>query len=79
MKRLGYTNYVAQGGDWGNAISEIMGLIAPPELLSIHTNMPAAVPAEISKALASGTPPSNRSIDEKNGYWFSLKNAEGVR
>ena len=54
MKRLGYKKYVAQGGDWGNAVSETMALIAPPELLGIHTNMPATVPADISKALASG-------------------------
>ncbi|HXQ39306.1 MAG TPA: alpha/beta hydrolase, partial [Anaerolineales bacterium] len=68
MKRLGYTRFVAQGGDWGNAVSEIMGLMAPPELLGIHTNMPAAVPAEISKALATDTPPSGLSADEKNAY-----------
>ena len=68
MKRLGYDKFVAQGGDWGNAVSEIMGLIAPPELLAIHTNMPAAVPAEISKALASGAIPSGLSADEKNAY-----------
>jgi pimeloyl-ACP methyl ester carboxylesterase len=47
MRRLGYKKYVAQGRDWANAISEIMGLIAPPELLAIHTNMPATVPADI--------------------------------
>ena len=68
MKRLGYDKFVAQGGDWGNAVSETMALIAPPELLGIHTNMPAAVPAEISKALASGTAPSGLSADEKNAY-----------
>jgi len=68
MKRLGYKKYVAQGGDWGNAVSEIMALMAPPELLGIHTNMPATVPAEISKALASGTVPDSLSADEKNAY-----------
>jgi pimeloyl-ACP methyl ester carboxylesterase len=69
MKRLGYKKYVAQGGDWGNAISEIMGLMAPPELLGIHTNMPATVPADISKALASGGPmPEGLSADEQNAY-----------
>lgn len=68
MSRLGYKRFVAQGGDWGNAISETMALIAPPELLGIHTNMPATVPAEISKAMASGTPPSGLSADEKNAY-----------
>ena len=69
MKRLGYKKYVAQGGDWGNAISEIMALMAPPELLGIHTNMPAAVPTEISNALASGGPmPTGLSADEQNAY-----------
>jgi len=69
MKRLGYNKYVAQGGDWGNAVSEIMALMAPPELLGIHTNMPATVPAEISKALASGSqPPAGLSADELNAY-----------
>ena len=52
MKRLGYTQFVAQGGDWGNAVSEQLGLQAPPELLGISTNMSATVPAEIGKALA---------------------------
>jgi pimeloyl-ACP methyl ester carboxylesterase len=68
MKRLGYKKFVAQGGDWGNAVSETMALIAPPELLGIHTNMPATVPADITKALASGTMPDNLSDDEKNAY-----------
>ena len=68
MRRLGYKRYVAQGGDWGNAVSENMALIAPPELLAIHTNMPAAEPVEISKALASGTMPDGLSADEKNAY-----------
>jgi pimeloyl-ACP methyl ester carboxylesterase len=68
MKRLGYKRYVAQGGDWGNAVTEIMGLMAPPELLAIHTNMPATEPADISKALASGTMPDGLSADEKNAY-----------
>ena len=68
MKRLGYKKYVAQGGDWGNAISEIMALIAPPELLAIHTNMPATVPQSIDIALASGTIPPDLTADEKNAY-----------
>jgi pimeloyl-ACP methyl ester carboxylesterase len=68
MKRLGYKKYVAQGGDWGNAVTEIMGLMAPPELMAIHTNMPATEPADISKALASGTMPDGLSADEKNAY-----------
>jgi pimeloyl-ACP methyl ester carboxylesterase len=69
MKRLGYTQYVAQGGDWGNAVSEQMALLAPPELLGISTNMAATVPAEIAKALSSGAPPpSNLSADERNAW-----------
>jgi pimeloyl-ACP methyl ester carboxylesterase len=69
MKRLGYTKFVAQGGDWGNAISEIMALQAPPELLGISTNMPATVPPEIAKALALGSaPPSTLTTDEKRAW-----------
>ena len=69
MQRLGYTKYVAQGGDWGNAISETMALIAPPGLLGIHTNMAATVPADITKALGSGGPmPAGLSEDEQIAY-----------
>ena len=52
MNRLGYPRYVAQGGDWGNAVTEQMALLKPPGLLGIHTNMPATVPPDVSKALA---------------------------
>jgi pimeloyl-ACP methyl ester carboxylesterase len=65
MKRLGYTRFVAQGGDWGDAISEQMALQAPQELLAIHVNMPATVPAEIAKALKDGTPLPDLSPEEK--------------
>ena len=69
MKRLGYTRYVAQGGDWGAIVTEQMGVQAPPELLGIHTNMAGAVPPEIDKALQSGAPaPSGLSADEKRAY-----------
>ena len=69
MKRLGYTRFVAQGGDWGNAVSENMAVQAPPELLGISTNMAATVPAEISKAMAAGeAPPSTLTGDELNAW-----------
>jgi pimeloyl-ACP methyl ester carboxylesterase len=69
MKRLGYTRFVAQGGDWGNAVSEQMALLEPEGLLGIHTNMPATVPPDVSKALATGGPePSGLSADEKKAY-----------
>jgi len=69
MQRLGYTRYVAQGGDWGNAVSEIMALQQPPGLLGIHTNMAATVPANISKALAfNEAPPADLTAEERNAW-----------
>ncbi|WP_248354753.1 epoxide hydrolase family protein [Anaeromyxobacter oryzae] len=69
MKRLGYTKFVAQGGDWGAIITELMGVQAPPELLGIHTNMPGVFQADIDKAALSGAPaPSGLSADEKVAY-----------
>ena len=69
MKRLGYTKFVAQGGDWGAFVVDQMGLQAPPGLLAIHTNMPATVPAEVDKALTAGQPaPSGLSAEEQRAY-----------
>ena len=69
MDRLGYKRYVAQGGDWGNAVTEQMALLTPPGLIGIHTNMPATVPPDIDKAAFAGVPtPSGLSADEKHAY-----------
>jgi pimeloyl-ACP methyl ester carboxylesterase len=70
MRRLGYTRYVAQGGDWGAQITDIMAAQAPPELLGIHTNMPGAFPAELEKAalFAGDQPPAGLSADERHAY-----------
>jgi pimeloyl-ACP methyl ester carboxylesterase len=72
MKRLGYTKFVAQGGDWGALIVDMMGVEAPPELLAIHTNMAGAVPAEIGKALQFGDPPPAGLTAEEKGAWDQL-------
>ena len=69
MKRLGYSRYVAQGGDWGAFVVDQMGLQAPSGLLAIHTNMPATVPADVDKALLAGAPaPAGLSADERLAY-----------
>jgi pimeloyl-ACP methyl ester carboxylesterase len=72
MQRLGYTKYVAQGGDWGNAVSEQMALQEPPGLLGIHTNMAATVPADVSKALAAGGPPPDGLSPDERQAWDQL-------
>ena len=69
MNRLGYKKFVAQGGDWGALITDLMGVLAPPELLAIHTNMPGAVPNDINAAALSGAPaPSGLGADEQHAF-----------
>ena len=69
MRRLGYERFVAQGGDWGALITEIMGAIAPPELVAIHTNMPSTAPPEIYQALRAGEgPPANLTPEERRAF-----------
>jgi len=69
MKRLGYTPFVAQGGDWGAIITDVMAAQAPPELLGIHSNMPGVIPPDIDKAAQSGAPiPPGLSADERLAY-----------
>jgi pimeloyl-ACP methyl ester carboxylesterase len=69
MKRLGYTRYVAQGGDWGALVVDQMGVQAPPELIGIHTNMPGAVPPDIDSAAFAGAPvPAGLTAEEKKAY-----------
>jgi pimeloyl-ACP methyl ester carboxylesterase len=69
MQRLGYKRYVAQGGDWGNSVTELMALQAPAELIGIHTNMAATVPGAIDGPAFSGAPaPAGLSADEQRAY-----------
>jgi pimeloyl-ACP methyl ester carboxylesterase len=69
MRRLGYQRFVAQGGDWGAVITDLIGVEAPPELLGILTNMPGAIPVDINQASFAGAPtPSGLSDEEKSSY-----------
>jgi pimeloyl-ACP methyl ester carboxylesterase len=72
MHRLGYTRYVAQGGDWGNAVSEVMALQQPPGLLAINTNMAATVAPDVSKALSAGAPPPYAFSPDEKKAWDQL-------
>jgi pimeloyl-ACP methyl ester carboxylesterase len=74
MKRLGYQNYVAQGGDWGAIITDLLGVQAPPGLLGIHSNMAGVIPPDVSTVLAQnvlgagGPPPAGLSEEESNTF-----------
>ena len=69
MRRLGYKRFVAQGGDWGAVVTDLIGVQAPPELLGIHVNMPGAIPVDINNASFGGAPaPAGLSDEEKSTY-----------
>ena len=79
MKRLGYSEYVAQGGDWGAFVVDQMGLQGPHGLLAIHTNMPATVPPDVDKASLAGEPaPSGLSAEERRAYEQLLRTYKQV-
>src|ERR687895_2646261 len=73
MKRLGYDRYVAQGGDWGGQIVDLMGAQAPPGLIGIHTNFPGAVRDDVTAAVLSGGPPPSDLDDEETRLYEKLK------
>jgi pimeloyl-ACP methyl ester carboxylesterase len=80
MKRLGYTRFVAQGGDWGAIVTDVMATQGHPELIGIHSNMPGAVPPDVSKVLATGGPAPAGLSDEERAQFEKLKDlfAKGV-
>jgi pimeloyl-ACP methyl ester carboxylesterase len=73
MKRLGYTKFVAQGGDWGAIVTEVMAAQGHPELAGIHTNMPGAIPPDVSKAIATGGPAPSGLSDEESRTFEKLQ------
>ena len=73
MKRLGYTRYAAQGGDWGASVVQVMGRQAPAGLAGIHTNFPATVPADVGAALAAGAPPPAGLTEQERAVFEGLK------
>jgi len=78
MKRLGYTNFVAQGGDWGAVITDVMATHAPPELLGIHSNMPGVIPPDIDKAAQSALRRDD-ILDNTTITWLTNTALSGAR
>jgi hypothetical protein len=85
MKRLGYDRFVAQGGDWGGVVVDMMAIQGAPELIGIHTNMPGAVPSDVWKAVAAGGPvPTGLSAEERDRLeklkgWFAKEVAYALQ